>query len=249
MRTESTYQYSDADRLHRVAYETQARQRATGAYMQKVFGFMFLGLGIIMSVAIIIGGTPGLFTVLHSPIVLVPIVILPFIQIIYMSIKKDKMSRFSLTANYLILSTFLGSWMSYIPKIAVEHPEFGIIALVTLGAVTVMFAGLAFLGFFLKRDISGWGTFLISALFGLIAVGILGNIVPLGASTIGLFSVIGILVFAAFIAYDTQRIKQEFLMEGDNHGNAIFGAVSLLLDFLNMYQYALRLAGINIGND
>ncbi len=108
------------------------------------------------------------------------------------------------------------------------------------------FGGLSLWGYTTKKDLSGWGSFLLMGLIGIIVAGLLNLFLQSGALQFAI-SVIGLLVFAALTAYDTQRIKDEyFVVAGDKEAMAqasIFGALSLYLDFVNMFQFLLALFG------
>lgn len=108
------------------------------------------------------------------------------------------------------------------------------------------FAGLSLFGYMTKRDISGWGSFLIMGVIGILLAGIVNIFLQSGALQFAI-SVIGVLVFAGLTAYDTQRIKDEYYtVAGDGEAMAsasIFGALTLYLDFVNMFQFLLSLFG------
>lgn len=108
------------------------------------------------------------------------------------------------------------------------------------------FAGLSLYGYTTKKDLTGWGSFLIMGLIGIILASIVNLFLQSGAMAFAI-SVIGVLVFAGLTAYDTQRIKDEYyLVAGDSDAMAkasIFGALSLYLDFVNMFQMLLALFG------
>jgi len=114
-------------------------------------------------------------------------------------------------------------------------------------AITALsFAALSLWGYTTKKDISGWGSFLFMGLVGIILAG-LANIFFQSSALQFAISCIGVLVFAGFTAYDTQRIKDEyFLMIGDAAAMskaAVWGALSLFLDFINMFYMLLSLFG------
>ena len=96
-----------------------------------------------------------------------------------------------------------------------------------------------------KRDLTGMGTFLMMGLFGLIIASIVNMIWPSGALGFAI-SVLGVGIFAGLTAYDTQKIKEAYY-EADDAGTVakktIMGALSLYLDFLNMFLMLLRLIG------
>ncbi|MCB1513518.1 MAG: Bax inhibitor-1/YccA family protein [Hyphomicrobiaceae bacterium] len=108
------------------------------------------------------------------------------------------------------------------------------------------FAGLSLYGYTTKKDLSGWGSFLIMGVVGIIVAMIVNFFLASSALQFAI-SVIGLLIFAGLTAYDTQRLKDEYAMVAGN-GEAmkrasIFGALSLYLDFVNMFQFMLSLFG------
>jgi uncharacterized protein len=112
-------------------------------------------------------------------------------------------------------------------------------------AAAASFAGLSLWGYTTKKDISGWGSFLIMGVIGLIVAGLLNMFLQSGTLAF-VTSVLGVLIFAGLTAYDTQRLKNEysFVRGTEMAGRAvIFGALSLYLDFINMFLYLLRLLG------
>ncbi len=122
-----------------------------------------------------------------------------------------------------------------------------------LGSITQIFfitaaafAGLSLYGYTTKKDLSGWGSFLIMGVIGILLAGIVNIFLQSGALQFAI-SVIGVLIFAALTAYDTQRIKDEYYtVAGDGEAMksaSIFGALTLYLDFVNMFQFLLSLFG------
>lgn len=108
------------------------------------------------------------------------------------------------------------------------------------------FGALSLWGYTTQRDISGWGSFLFMGLFGLIIAMIVNWF--LGSSAMQfIISIVGVLVFAGLTAYDTQRLKNEYVysaMEGEAaERSAIMGALSLYLNFINLFTFLLQLLG------
>ncbi|MEM8592472.1 MAG: Bax inhibitor-1/YccA family protein [Pseudomonadota bacterium] len=124
----------------------------------------------------------------------------------------------------------------------------------TFIVTAIAFAGLSLWGYTTKKDLSGWGTFLIMGLIGLI-VAMIVNIV-LGAffgiaspAMMFAISAIGVLIFAGLTAYDTQNIKSEYVVHAQ-HGDqewldksAVHGSLNMYLNFLNMFQFLLFFLG------
>jgi len=108
------------------------------------------------------------------------------------------------------------------------------------------FGALSLYGYTTQRDLTGMGSFLVMGLFGIILAGIV-NLFTQSAMFQFVISVIGVLVFAGFTAYDTQRLKSDYLygaMDGDTMDrSAIIGALSLYLNFINLFTLLLQLLG------
>jgi FtsH-binding integral membrane protein len=115
----------------------------------------------------------------------------------------------------------------------------------TFFAVTAAFAGLSLYGYTTKKDLSGMGTFLIMGVVGLLVAMLLNLWLQSSAMAMAI-SAIGVLLFAGLTAYDTQRIKSMyFQIQGTEMLGkaAILGALSLYLDFINMFQFLLSFMG------
>ena len=118
----------------------------------------------------------------------------------------------------------------------------------TFFTTAIAFSGLSLYGYTTKRDISGWGSFLIMGVIGLIVASVLNIWMASSAMTFAI-SVIGLLIFAGLTAYDTQKIKNTYIAmasEGQTEWlgkAAIMGALSLYLDFLNMFMFLLHFMG------
>ena len=108
------------------------------------------------------------------------------------------------------------------------------------------FGALSLWGYTTQRDISGWGSFLFMGLVGIIIASLV-NIFLASSMLQWIISAIGVLVFAGLTAYDTQRLKTEYMygaMEGEVlERSAIMGALTLYLDFLNLFTMLLHLLG------
>ena len=116
----------------------------------------------------------------------------------------------------------------------------------TFFAVAAAFAGLSLYGYTTKKDLSGWGSFLIMGVVGLF-VALLINLFLQSPALQLAISAIGVLIFAALVAYDTQKIKSMYYVVA-GHGeamakSAIMGALTLYIDFINMFLFLLRFMG------
>jgi FtsH-binding integral membrane protein len=115
----------------------------------------------------------------------------------------------------------------------------------TFFVTAVSFLGLSLYGYTTKKDLSGFGTFLIMGVIGLFVASIVNLF--LGSGTLQLvISFLGVLIFAGLTAYDTQHIKSEYLHFAGHESLgkiAIMGALNLYLDFVNMFQFLLSFLG------
>ena len=126
-------------------------------------------------------------------------------------------------------------------KIAVVLQESRWLALIAFSA----FLALSLWGYTTKRDLTGMGTFLMMGLFGLIIASIVNMIWPSGALGFAI-SVLGVGIFAGLTAYDTQKIKSMyFYVRGTDFvgKSVVMGALTLYLDFVNMFTFLLNLLG------
>ena len=115
----------------------------------------------------------------------------------------------------------------------------------TFCATAAAFAGLSLFGYTTKKDLSGFGTFLIMGVIGLIIASLV-NLFLQSSAMAFVISGLGVLIFAGLTAYDTQRLKEEYAyLRGTEYvGKAvIMGALTLYLDFINMFMYLLRFLG------
>ena len=118
----------------------------------------------------------------------------------------------------------------------------------TFLVTAIAFAGLSLWGYTTKKDISGWGSFLIMGVIGLLVAMII-NMFLQSPNMMYAISMIGVLIFAGLTAYDTQNIKNQYLAHahaGDQEWldkSAYAGAMNLYLDFINMFQFLLMFLG------
>jgi FtsH-binding integral membrane protein len=110
----------------------------------------------------------------------------------------------------------------------------------------VAFGSLSLVGYTTKRDLTGMGSFLIMGVWGLLGA-MLINIFLHNSAMALIVNVLGVLIFAGLIAYDTQKLKMTYYqLEGNDAGRSVatsYGALSLYLDFINLFQFLLALFG------
>ena len=158
-----------------------------------------------------------------------------------MSFGLNRMSTATLQIMFWAFATAMGLSMS---TIFIAFTEMSIAQ--TFFAVAAAFAGLSLWGYTTKKDLSGWGTFLIMGVVGLLVAMLLNLLFFQSLGMQMAISAIGVLLFAGLTAYDTQRIKSmyAYVAGTDMVGKVvIMGALSLYLDFINMFMFLLQFMG------
>jgi FtsH-binding integral membrane protein len=164
----------------------------------------------------------------------------PLAIVFAMSFGANRFSKTTLQMMFWAFATLMGLSMSTI----FLRFTGGSIA-VTFFATAAAFAGLSLFGYTTQKSLSGWGSFLIMGVVGLIVASVV-NIFLQSPALMYAVSFLGVLIFAGLTAYDTQRLKQEYayLKGTEFAGKAvILGALTLYLDFINMFQFLLSFMG------
>ncbi|WP_275785782.1 Bax inhibitor-1/YccA family protein [Pararhizobium gei] len=213
-------------------------------YMLKVYNLMALGLAITGIAAFGVqafAATNPDFAVLiyQSPLKWV-IMLAPIALVFYMSFRINSMSVSAAQTTFWVYAALMGVSLS---SIFLVYTDASIVK--TFFVTAASFGALSLYGYTTKRSLSGMGSFLMMGLFGLIIASVVN--IFLGSSALDFaISVIGVLIFAGLTAYDTQKIK-EMYFEGDGAEmagrKAIMGALTLYLDFINLFLFMLRFLG------
>ena len=221
------------------------------AHMNKVYGTMAVGMLITALAAWAIAGlsvtASGQLTSLGVALYTSPlkwlVMFAPLIFVFGLGAAINRMSAATAQVVFYVFAAVMGVSIS---SIFLVFTGFSIIQIFLVTAIA--FAGLSLWGYTTQKDISGWGSFLIMGVIGLIVASIV-NIWLASPAIMFAVSAIGVLIFAGLTAYDTQRIKNDYLQmvhAGDQEWlgkSAIMGALSLYLNFINMFMMLLQLFG------
>ena len=219
------------------------------AHMNKVYGTMSVGTFVTFLVAWAIGTSPALFAIFRDPATLQPNILgwaamfAPLIMVFAFGAAINRLSAAGAQLFFYAFAAVMGLSMAWI-FVAFTGYSIAQVFLVT----SIAFAGLSLWGYTTKKDISGWGSFLIMGVIGILVASIIN--IFLGSPAIAFaVSILGVLIFAGLTAYDTQKIKATYLQHvhmGDQEWlgkAAIMGALNLYLDFINMFMFLLQLFG------
>ena len=232
------------------------------AHMNKVYGTMSVGMLITFAAAWALSGLAvtndpaqasaqigpdeyltGLGYALYASPLKWVVMFAPLIFVFGLGAAINRMSAATAQTVFYVFAAVMGVSISSIFLVFTGY-SIAQIFLIT----SIAFAGLSLWGYTTKKDISGWGSFLIMGVIGLVVASIV-NIFLGSPALMFAISAIGVLIFAGLTAYDTQRIKTEYVAHA-HHGDtewlgkaAIMGALSLYLNFINMFMMLLQLFG------
>jgi FtsH-binding integral membrane protein len=226
----------------RVGVPSVTRDAGLRSHMLKVYNYMASGVLLTGIIAMLFAESGYAAQVFQGGGLLPWVIILsPLAIVIAMSFGQNRMSAATLQLLFWSFAGLMGLSMS---TIFLVYTNTSIAQ--TFFAVTAAFAGLSLYGYTTKKDLSGWGTFLIMGVVGLLVAMLLNAFFFQSGAMAMAISAIGVLIFAGLTAYDTQRIKSiYFQVQGSEMLGkaAILGALSLYLDFINMFQFLLSFMG------
>ena len=229
------------------AYENYTNEDSN-KFLSKVYVWMFIGLMLTAVASYAIMSSSSLQNVFYgNTAILFGLLIFQLILVIVLSWAIKSLSPSVAMLIFIFYSVLSGITLTPVIWSYTEASVF-VAFLIAAG----MFIGMSLVGYFIKKDLSGVGRFLIMALIGLILASIVNMILymisPTTASVMTFFlSIAGVLIFAGLTAYDTQKIKK--IGASVDHGEpftqnlVIVCALTLYLDFINMFLYLLRLFG------
>ena len=211
------------------------------ALMRKVYVWMTLALIITAVTAYGVAHSPALLNLIYyNKITFFGLIIAELALVFWVSARIEKLSLTSATLLFILYSAINGATLS---AIFIMFSATAITKTFLITACT--FAVMAVYGYFTKQDLSSMGKILL-ALIGLIIAGLVNLFMR--SNTMDLIvSGLGVLIFVGLTAYDSQKIKQMLAMQTDMGEGAqkvaLMGALSLYLDFINLFLYLLRFFG------
>ena len=210
------------------------------AFLWKVYAWMAIGLGITAAVAFLVSSSPELVRALvGNRLVFFALIIAELGLVFYLSARVEHLAPTTASGLFALYAALNGVTLSGI-LLAYTGESVASTFLVTAG----MFGALAFFGSTTKRSLAGAGQFFMMGLVGLILASIVGIFWQNDALQF-LISVVGVIVFTGLTAYDAQRLRQMALQlpAGQVGSHAVVGALSLYLDFINLFLMLLRFTG------
>ncbi|MFZ2490189.1 MAG: Bax inhibitor-1/YccA family protein [Thermoanaerobaculia bacterium] len=217
--------------------ETGERERT---FIRSVYAWMFGGLLLTAAAALWVVASPAMQQLIFATPLRWVLLIGEFGLVFYLSLRITKMSPAAAASAFLVFALLNGLTLSaifFVYKIATIQMAFF--------SAAGMFGAMSVYGMVTKRDLTSWGSFFFMGLIGIVIASVIN--IFLKSSALGFaVSLIGVFVFVGLTAYDTQKLKTYATAPQLRENLAVYGALALYLDFINLFLMLLRLFG---GND
>ena len=211
---------------------------AQNALIRQVYAWMGAGLLVTALLAFVTISSPAIFTaVVGNRLVFYGLLIGELGLVVALSAAINRLSAGTATLMFLIYSALNGVTFSIVFRVYTAE-SIGSTFLITAG----MFGAMSIYGSTTKKDLTSWGSFLFMGLIGIVIASIVNIFV--GSSAVAwVVSAIGVIVFTGLTAYDTWKIKEMAATGAGGRKPAIIGALTLYLDFINLFLMLLRFTG------
>ncbi|TGQ15830.1 MAG: Bax inhibitor-1/YccA family protein [Mesorhizobium sp.] len=209
-------------------------------HMLRVYNYMGLGLVVTGLVALVVASTPALYVPIFSTPLKWVVMLAPLAFVMFFSFKMQTMSAASAQAMFWAFCAVMGLSLASVFLVFT-----GTSIARTFFIAATMFGATSLYGYTTKRDLTQFSSFLIMGLIGVVIASLVNLF--LGSTALQFaISVIGIAVFIGLTAWDTQTIKEQYAENFDAESQqklAVFGAFSLYLNFINIFQMLLNFTG------
>ena len=234
--------YNEIDLRGLTADEQLTMSQAFPVLMRKVYVWMTLALVITGFTAYGVANSPGILQAIYTNQILFwGLIIGEFALVFGVSAAINKLSLTTATLMFILYSVINGALLSYI-FLYYTASSVATVFFITAGT----FAAMAIVGYTTKTDLSSMGKILFMALIGLIIATLVNIFIKSDGLTM-ILSYVGVLIFVGLTAWDSQKIKQMLLQAPDAGEGAqklaLLGALTLYLDFINLFIYLLRIFG------
>lgn len=232
-----------SDRKYMTPAQAEAAQIDVGLrqYMLRVYNTMAGGLALTGLVAFLVASSPAAVQLLFGTPLKWVVMLAPIALVFFFSFKIESLKASTAQTIFWVYAGLMGASLATVFLVFT-----GASVARTFFVTAAAFAGLSLYGYTTKRDLSAFGTFLVMGLIGLIIASIV-NIFLASSALQFVISAAGVLIFAGLTAWDTQKIK-EMYWEADGYEvaskKAIMGALTLYLDFINLFMFLLQFLGV-----
>ena len=211
-------------------------------FMVRVYNWMSVGLLTTGGIAFYVSNSETMLQLIFgNPVMPIILIVVQLGLVIYLSSSVQKMTASQATGVFILYAGLTGMTFSFI-FLVYTAASITSTFMVTAGT----FAAMSIYGYTTKKDLTSWGSFLFMGLIGIIIASVVNWFLKSDAMHL-FISCTGVLIFVGLTAYDTQKIKETNILgnEGteEDTKEAIIGALTLYLDFINLFLMLLRLMG------
>jgi len=219
-------------------------QSAVNSFLMSVYNWMAVGLLLTAGVSWYVANSQAMLNLIFgNKMVFFGLIIAEFGLVIAISAGMQRMKAGTATLLFLLYSALNGATLSIIFKVYTQSSIFS-----TFVVCAAMFGTCSIYGMVTKKDLTGIGNFMFMGLIGIIIASVVNVFLKSSGMAI-IISYVGVVVFVGLTAYDTQKIKAMALAQpgdldsGTLRKGAILGALTLYLDFINLFLMLLRIMG------
>ncbi|MBB2973315.1 Bax inhibitor-1/YccA family protein [Mesorhizobium sp. RMAD-H1] len=209
-------------------------------HMLRIYNYMGLGLVVTGIVAFVVASTPALYVPIFSTPLKWVVMLAPLAFVLFFSFRIQTMSAAAAQGLFWACCAVMGLSLASVFLVFT-----GTSIARTFFIAATMFGATSLYGYTTKRDLTQFSSFLMMGLIGVIIAGLVNLFIGSSALQFAI-SVIGIIVFIGLTAWDTQTIKEQYAENFDAESQqklAVFGAFSLYLNFVNIFQLLLQFTG------
>jgi FtsH-binding integral membrane protein len=220
-------------------YATSTYRSATeiNEAMSRVYGHMGIAVLVSMVVSYLVGTTPELLQFFFTGVTKWIVIFAPLVAILGMTFAQEKLDKTGLQIFLQVFAALMG--LSFATIFAIY--TMGSIFTAFMGA-GVLFGTMSVYGYFTKKDLSSMGQLMFVGLIAIIIASIIN--IFIGSTVMQMvISAIAVIVFLGLTAYDTQKIREIVTVSGDTGKEEVMGALTLYLDFINLFLSLLQLFG------
>ena len=209
-------------------------------HMLRIYNYMGIGLVITGLVALLVGTTPALYVPIFSSPLKWVVMLAPLAFVMFFSFRIQSISAGGAQMMFWAFCAVMGLSLASVFLVFT-----GTSIARTFFIAATMFGATSLYGYTTKRDLANFGSFLMMGLIGVVIASVVN--IFLGSSALQFaISLIGIVVFVGLTAWDTQNLKQQYAENHDQESQqklAVMGALSLYLNFVNIFQLLLNFTG------
>jgi uncharacterized protein len=231
------------DRRYMTGAQAEATQIDVGLrkYMLSVYNYMASGLALTGIVALLVASSPDATQLIFGTPLKWVVMLAPLGLVFFLGARVETMRASTAQGLFWAFAALMGASLASV-FLVFTGASVARVFFITAAS----FAGLSLYGYTTKKDLSGFGSFLIMGVWGLIIAGLV-NIFLQSPMMQFVISAAGVLIFAGLTAWDTQRIKEVYWNADSGEiaaKKAVLGALALYLDFVNLFMFMLQFMGV-----